>query len=395
MNNIKLGAINKKTGKYEYISQASKNNNYTCPECNNDVIFRKGNINVPHFSHKACGLCYYYDKPNESEIHKRGKILMKKLLKTKNCFILKQCNKCNKVDHIVIDKYNKNSKVKLEYSFEFNSSQKRADVCYLENNKIKYIFEIFYKHKTEETSRPDPWFEIDATELLSNYYLENDIEIKCCRDNYLCNKCKDFFIVSNSPINYKSIFENIFIEKDINKVRNDYIKIFNYDEENNIGHNPINKEEVQIGIFHYIENDIMCAENFIRNIHKIKINYNKNIKKSTCSIFMNKKLSELKNISFPWQWPLESIWKYGFGEGEIFIEDAFGKNIHTKKNHTNNDNRIYFNIPFHDKDIFKKNFNGLWDKDKKKWYIYDCYYNGNNIKYAKLKYNTKNIKKIE
>jgi competence CoiA-like predicted nuclease len=39
---IKLGAIKKENGEYENICNASKEKKYKCPECDGDVILRKG-----------------------------------------------------------------------------------------------------------------------------------------------------------------------------------------------------------------------------------------------------------------------------------------------------------------------------------------------------------------
>ena len=39
-----MGAINKFTNNYEYPKIANKINDYKCPCCNNDVIFKNGKI---------------------------------------------------------------------------------------------------------------------------------------------------------------------------------------------------------------------------------------------------------------------------------------------------------------------------------------------------------------
>ena len=71
-----MGALNKTTNNYEYPKLANKNNKYKCPDCEKDVIFRNGKIKQPHFAHhKSNNPCYYYDKPNETQIHKDAKLL--------------------------------------------------------------------------------------------------------------------------------------------------------------------------------------------------------------------------------------------------------------------------------------------------------------------------------
>jgi C4-type Zn-finger protein len=91
-----LGAINKKTGKYVYPQIANKKNEYICPDCNKDLIFCHGKIKVPYFRHSADNNpCNYHDKPNESQIHKDAKMLMKRFLddKTKITF-RRKCDSC-------------------------------------------------------------------------------------------------------------------------------------------------------------------------------------------------------------------------------------------------------------------------------------------------------------
>lgn len=58
------------------------------------------------------------------------------------------------------------------------------------NDNIKYIFEIYNTHKTNEDERPEPWFEINAYELLKIQIGENKlINISCIR-NKKCKLCE-------------------------------------------------------------------------------------------------------------------------------------------------------------------------------------------------------------
>ena len=83
-NHLFMGAINKSSNDRESPKFADKKNNYMCPSCQKDVIFKKGQIKIPHFAHKASEIkCTFYDKPSETEIHKEAKILMKSLLNNK------------------------------------------------------------------------------------------------------------------------------------------------------------------------------------------------------------------------------------------------------------------------------------------------------------------------
>ena len=90
-----LGAINKNTNNYEYPKIANKLNKYKCPCCEKDVIFRNGKIKKPHFSHKKSdNPCNYYEKPNETQIHKDAKLLMKCLLDNKTNIKTNKENLC-------------------------------------------------------------------------------------------------------------------------------------------------------------------------------------------------------------------------------------------------------------------------------------------------------------
>jgi len=211
-----MGAINKTTNKYEYPKIANKINKYKCPFCEKDVIFRNGKIKQPHFAHyKSENPCSYYEKPNETQIHKDAKLLMKTLLDNKRCInIYRKCYYCNSEEsdsddsfiiydnqeieyflNIKIDEYN-DTQANIEYKFNYNNSKKSSDVALLKNNELKYIFEICYKNKTKEENRPEPWFEIKAETLINetntgeNVNEEGEIEIECIRD-YKCVCCKD------------------------------------------------------------------------------------------------------------------------------------------------------------------------------------------------------------
>jgi hypothetical protein len=188
-----MGAINKKTNTYEYPFIAEKKNNYKCPDCNRDVIFKKGKIKRPHFSHyKSENPCKYYDRPNESQIHKDAKLKFKKILDNKNEIIFRRrCLECM-FDPITIFEFKifnadyNNCFSCEEKRFTYNNSKKSADVALVNNNnEIKYIFEICHTNKTKEENRPEPWFEIKAESLLNS---NDDYNFECIR-NYKCEMC--------------------------------------------------------------------------------------------------------------------------------------------------------------------------------------------------------------
>lgn len=203
-----MGAINKITNKHEHPKIATKGKNkYICPSCEKDVIFRNGKIKKPHFAHnKSDNPCHYYDKPSETQIHKEAKLLMKSLLDNKkHISIHRSCNYCKQrncsssevINHISNDDYTDNTTAVIEYKFYFNNSNRSADIAFVENDNIKYIFEICYKNKTREENRPEPWVEINAEELINKINSEqitddyDNIIIECIR-NYKCNECIEY-----------------------------------------------------------------------------------------------------------------------------------------------------------------------------------------------------------
>ena len=100
-----MGAINKITNKYEYARIANKENKYKCPSCERNVIFKKGKIIRPYFAHyKSVNPCSYYDRPNETQIHKDAKMLLKTLLDDKIKIIFyKECHNCMIDGNNIID----------------------------------------------------------------------------------------------------------------------------------------------------------------------------------------------------------------------------------------------------------------------------------------------------
>jgi hypothetical protein len=189
MEHFRLGAIDTSANKYTSPQEANKLCDYKCVECDQKVIFKKGKIRVPHFSHYAHSNCTYYDHPNESQIHKDAKMRVVSWLKkgipikiSKNCNQCRHPTQCN-VEYSVDDLF------EMEYRFDIEKLY-RADVAILNvEHQLKYIIEIKNKHKTDENRRPDPWFEIEAEEIMQKEFL-NSIELTDVR-SFECKICKE------------------------------------------------------------------------------------------------------------------------------------------------------------------------------------------------------------
>lgn len=217
---LKLGAINKLNEEYENVCNATKENSYKCPECESDVILRKGTKNRIHFAHKKESDCKYCEHPSESEIHKEGKRVIKMLLEKNELNICKECQECGEKEFVKIPEYAKEKTVKLEHSFNYdiyneeineNGVLRIADVAYLNSNKeIIWICEILNTHKTKEEDRPEPWNEIEAKELLKKVK-KGGTEIKCSRE-YICEKCYEKRYKLMDKLSLKELLNSEYLE---------------------------------------------------------------------------------------------------------------------------------------------------------------------------------------
>jgi hypothetical protein len=184
-----IGAINKLTGKYVY--PANKTDKYICIECNRDLIWCNGEIRCPYFRHYADNdPCKMLTCPTESQQHKNAKFLMQSILEGNIPFELtRKCWCCKTVEQFEIPEVSNTSSIQLEHRFQYNGELKIADVAYIDDGELVTIFEIFHTHATQSDDRPEPWFEIDATELINNANDANNgvIKINCIRDE----KCDD------------------------------------------------------------------------------------------------------------------------------------------------------------------------------------------------------------
>lgn len=189
---MNYGGLNKKTNKYVLPDNASKEEEYICPDCLKKLVLCKGEIKRAYFRHKVDKKepCGYYTNPGESQIHKEAKLRMKYLLETKKIKIKRYCAGCEKNKIYKISEKKKGYEVKIEYRFEYKKRKKYADIGYVDKDgKLIGIFEICNKNKTKSENRPEPWYEFGAEYILSiDKEGEKRIELKCIRDKK-CKKC--------------------------------------------------------------------------------------------------------------------------------------------------------------------------------------------------------------
>lgn len=192
---FQLGALEKETGHYVYPLIARKGIQYACPSCERDVTFKLGKIKKPHFAHKPSqNPCFYYDRPNESEIHKEAKLVLDRVLKDRRPFeILRECKHCftgNAMKVMFSSETFENTESKIEYRFVFEEKIKVADVALLKDNNLFAVFEVLYSHATLEGDRPEPWFEFKGLEIIQdcNKRSETLLQLRCVRQ-HKCDMC--------------------------------------------------------------------------------------------------------------------------------------------------------------------------------------------------------------
>jgi len=184
-----LGALNKNTGDYICPRLANKKDKYICPDCKKDLILCQGEIRAHHFRHVADNKqpCNYYNSPTESQIHKDAKLLIKQLLEQKIPIkIVRNCSSCKGSEMYEIPELTESSSINLEFGFDYNGL-KIADVAYIDNKDIVCIFEIYKTHRTAPEKRPEPWFEINATNLILQGNDPSNPALTCIRKS----KCED------------------------------------------------------------------------------------------------------------------------------------------------------------------------------------------------------------
>lgn len=192
-----MGAFKKGSREYVAPSCAQKDDQYECPDCRKDVIFRKGSVRTPHFAHKKADeeVCPYYNRPGESQLHNDAKLLLQTTLNSRRAItILSHC--CSRYCEYsllswAIPPFTDTS---VEYRFQYKNGYRVADVVCLEGDKIACVFEIRHTHKTKEGDRPEPWFEFDATSLqniINDATNHNEQIVLGCTRQRFCENCAE------------------------------------------------------------------------------------------------------------------------------------------------------------------------------------------------------------
>ena len=224
------GAFEIKSNNYTLPQHAKKSQKYKCPDCNKLLIFKKGKVVKPHFSHKANSNCTYYEHPSESQIHKDAKNRLGQWIKDKIKIKIKtKCDICKGKCKSKKLKYNDNDNVIIEY----NSKCKKyiADIAITESDNVKYILEVTNTHRTIDKAaecRPEPWFDITADEIIKKTNsTKKCLKLNCIRTdaNRFCDTCsenieliekvkKRFININNDSADEITLYWNCDICKD-------------------------------------------------------------------------------------------------------------------------------------------------------------------------------------
>ena len=150
---------------------AKKGVDYICPQCETEIIFKKGEIRQPHFAHKANTDC-----TPEGVLHAVVKNQLAWRIHIQDALIALQqyCaeKKCNNIVNLSRIKYTAFDNVQVEYMLP--DSRYRADIALLLDNKVVGIIEIFSTSRVKEqkwdylTEQGIYCLEIDA-----KYYMES------------------------------------------------------------------------------------------------------------------------------------------------------------------------------------------------------------------------------
>lgn len=155
-------------------------------------------VRTPHFAHfNPSTKCKYYDgSPGESESHRHAKLLLQKWLLARraiefgwSCQQQTSFGSCGVgVEHAL--RYKDGDEVVLEYRGP--SGKYVADVAILNAGTPRYIIEIVHSHRTTTTCRPEPWFEVKASDIDEGcHYGEEIIYLEDCRihNPRFCSNC--------------------------------------------------------------------------------------------------------------------------------------------------------------------------------------------------------------
>lgn len=399
-NKIKqLGAINISNNEYVYPKIANKDEQYKCMDCGNKIVFCDGKKNIKHFRHFfEDSKCDYFN--NDEKINENAILLLSIFLKKRIPIkIERKCPKCSKYEENTIETFNDNCELKRNYIYDYLDHRRTSDLVYLENNKIKYIFEFSTKYK-ELNERPEPYFLINSGDLLEFVnvnYDYNKLNIRCIR-KILCEECIENEIIFKQK--YKEAqtkLYNLLLKNQIDPFKS-YSEIFEIDNDST-------------GLLKYFENDRDSQDIIFERPFDLVI-WDEDLKPMFC-IYLVENYEHYSKLK---RW----VRKYNIDVFFINIDNVLSINkenyvkvlkcVYADYNIKYNCKicgskykkcsnckyskccfdcfntyekriclicnskiikKIYFYVKYEEKDYFKENFNGKYDPNYKMWYVYE------------------------
>jgi hypothetical protein len=144
---------------------AMKGISYYCPACGELLIFRRGQIKVPHFAHKPTGVC-----SQETIVHQSAKLLIQKAIedwkagKSEPPILERKCHICSRrVEQSLPEKIDSAAlEIKVPDGFV-------VDVGLIARGKVEAAIEVRVTHEVDEAKAQQlslPFIEVDGSEIL-------------------------------------------------------------------------------------------------------------------------------------------------------------------------------------------------------------------------------------
>lgn len=193
MSFTKNFVIDHETRQKVYFDLIEDGRNYDCSKCNGGVHFRLVR-RAYHNNNDKNGdgsYCNNFHEHSESYEHMAAKdMIIETFNKNKRIIIERNCVSCGENKKYKLNSW-ENLRMVAEQNFGYKGHLRRADLAIIniyEENKIEVIIEICHTNPTAEDVRPEPWFELGATDVLAAVQ-RGDNSFVCMRRK--CDKCRN------------------------------------------------------------------------------------------------------------------------------------------------------------------------------------------------------------
>jgi len=204
-SNLRVPYAVAETGELVSPEQANKTRSHFCPECNSNLILRRGTVRVPHFAHPKTGNC-----TNESVTHKIAKMLLAQAINQwKKGFgdtpmIGRMCVSCG--CSILQPLPNKITHTESAYTTDTGF---RVDVAIMENEEPIAALEVKFTHAVGDQKMQNlgiPIIELNADEIIENNLIWHPI-LETLREAK-CKPCKVGYAMQAPKIDWATTTQN-------------------------------------------------------------------------------------------------------------------------------------------------------------------------------------------